>query len=81
MAVKLTLVPAQSAPAGSAVITTEQGTFVPTVIVIAFETAGFPVTQAASEISVQRTTSLFARLVVVKVLLFVPAPVPFTVHW
>ena len=44
--------------------------------------AGFPVAQGvALEIRVTATTSLFNRLLVVKVELFVPVFIPFMVHW
>jgi hypothetical protein len=52
-----------------------------TTIVIALEVAGLPVTQLAFEVITQVTTSLFARLMDVKVLLFVPEFVPLTFHW
>ena len=51
-----------------------------TTIVIALEVAGLPVTQFAFEVITQVTTSLFAGVVDVKVLLFVPVFVPFTFH-
>ena len=47
VAVKVTLVPAQIVPAGLAAMLTLAATFALTVIVIIFEVAGLPVTQAA----------------------------------
>ena len=52
-----------------------------TTIVIAFDVAGFPVTQLAFDVITQVTTSLFASVVDVKALLFVPTFVPLIFHW
>ena len=53
-----------------------------TVITRLLLVAGLPVAQGvALEVTITATTSLFKRLLVVKVELLVPAFTPFTVHW
>ena len=51
-----------------------------TVIVIALEVAGFPVTQITFEVITQVTIFPLLRVDVVKVVLLVPAFEPFTFH-
>jgi hypothetical protein len=75
VAVKVTLVPGQIAPTGKAAMLTLAGSAELTTMVTALEVAGDPVAQVAFEVITHVTTSLFARVVEVKV-----APVPeFTV--
>lgn len=52
-----------------------------TVIVTVFEVTVDEVTQAAFEANTQLTTSLFDKVVVVYVVLFVPTFPPLTFHW
>jgi hypothetical protein len=56
-------------------------TVVEMVMVIAFDVAGDPDTHPADEVISTVTTSPLASVVLVKVLLLVPAGVPFTIHW
>jgi hypothetical protein len=56
------------------------GKFGFTVMVMAFEVAGFPVGQVALEVSTQVTTFPFAKATLVYVLLFVPTGVASTYH-
>jgi hypothetical protein len=51
-----------------------------TVMVTAFDVAGFPVTQLALDVRIQVITSLLARLLLEYVELFVPILVPFIFH-
>jgi hypothetical protein len=79
-AVNVTLVPAHIVPALDAMLTVGAiAAF--TVICTAFELALAEVKQAAFEVKRTVTISLFNKLVVVKVALFVPADKPFTAHW
>ena len=80
VAVKVTEVPAQMVPAGEAAMLTLTGLSGFTVMVIAFEAAGLPLTQAISEVIVQVTTSLLFNAPVVNVALLNPAGVPLTNH-
>ena len=81
VAVKVTLVPAQIAPEGTAAMPTLTGKLGLTVMVIAFEVAGFPVGQVAFEVRMHLTTSLFASVVIVNAELLLPEFTPFTCHW
>jgi hypothetical protein len=65
---------------GAAVMLTLAATFGFTVIVTVFEVAGDPVTQAAFEVTTQKTASLLARVAEVKVALFVPTFAEPTFH-
>ena len=67
------------APAGTAAILTLTGKFGFTVMLMALEVAGLPVAQRAFEVRIHVTTSLVAKVVLVKV---APAPttVLFTFH-
>ncbi len=81
VAVNVTLVPAQIVVA-DADTDTLAGRFGLTVIVTPLEVAGEPVKHGlALDVSSTVTTSLLFSVVVVNVLLFVPAFVPFTFHW
>ena len=80
VAVKVTLVPEQIAPAGTDAMLTLTGKFGFTVMLIAFEVAGLPVGQVAFDVSIQVTISLFASAAFVYVGLFAPTFVPFTFH-
>ena len=80
VAVKVTLVPEQIAPAGTAAMLTLTGKFGFTVMVIVFEVAGFPVTQVAFDVNTQVTRSPFTNTALVYVGLFAPTFVPFTFH-
>ena len=51
-----------------------------TVMVIPFDVAGLPVAQVADEVITTVTISLLARVVELKVALFVPAFTPLTFH-
>ena len=81
VAVNVTLVPEQIAPAGTAAILTLTGKFGFTVMVIAFEVAGLPVGQVAFEVSTHVTISLFDSAAFVYVVLLLPTLVPFSFHW
>ena len=59
-AVKVTDVPAQTAPEGIAVMLTLTGRFGLTVILIAFEVAGLPVAHVAFDMRIQVMMSPFA---------------------
>ena len=63
VAVKVTEVPAQIAPDGTAAILTLAGRFALTVIVIPVEVAGLPVAQDRVEVITTVITSLFVRVV------------------
>jgi hypothetical protein len=81
-AVKVTDAPAQIAPAGEADILTPAGRAGLTTIDIPVEMAGDPLRHGvAFEVITTVTTSLLLRTDDVKVLLLVPAFVPFTFHW
>jgi hypothetical protein len=60
VAVKVTDVPAQIAPAGTAAMLTLAVTTVLTIIVIEFDVAGFPVGHVTFEVNTHVTTSLLA---------------------
>jgi hypothetical protein len=81
VAVKVTELPAQIAPGGDADIFTLAGSTGFTVMVIGLDVAGFPETQVKDDVITTVTTSLFARVVLVKVGLFVPRFDPLTFHW
>ena len=83
VAVNVTLVPAQIAPEGLAIILTLAGKFGFTVIIIALLEAGEPVKHGlAFEVITTVTESLFAKVVVVKVAAVCPDTfTPFTCHW
>ena len=72
VAVKVTELPAQIAPEGDAAILTLAGNTGFTVIVIGLEVAGFPDAQVKDDVITTVTASLLARVVLVKVGLFVP---------
>jgi hypothetical protein len=78
--VKVTGVPAQTAPAGFAVIDTLAGSAGFTVIVRGFEVAGLPVTHASDEVILTVTISLLLRAEVIYVGLLVPTTLPFKLH-
>ena len=78
---KVTLVPAHIAPEGAAAMLTLTGRLGLTVMVIVFDVAGFPVGQVALEVRIHLTTSVFARVVLVNVVLLDPEFTPFTCHW
>ena len=63
VAVKVTDVPEQIAPKGTAAILTLAGRFALTVIVIPVEVAGLPVAQDRVEVITTVITSLFVRVV------------------
>ena len=77
---KVTELPTQIAPEGEADILTLAGSTGFTVIVIGFDVAGFPDTQVKEDVITTVTTSLFASVLVVKAVLFVPWFDPFTFH-
>ena len=77
---KVTELPAHIAPGGEADILTLTGSAVFTVIVIGLEVAGLPDTQDNEDVITTVTTSLFASVLVVKAVLFVPWFDPFTFH-
>ena len=77
---KVTELPAQIASEGEADILTLAGSTGFTVIVIGFDVAGFPDTQVKEDVITTVTTSLFASVLVVKAVLFVPWFDPFTFH-
>ena len=80
VAVNVTLVPAQIVPAGLAAMLTLTGKFGLTVMVMLLDVAGFPVAQVALDVKTHVTTSPLFNVVVVNVVAFVPAFVPFTFH-
>ena len=63
VAVKVTEVPAQIAPEGTAAIFTLAGRFGLTIIVIALDVAGLPVAQVAVEVISTVITSPLAKVV------------------
>jgi hypothetical protein len=67
-------------PAGEAAMVTLTGLSGFTVMVIALDVAGLPLTQTISEVMAQVTTSPLTMLFVVKVALLNPAGVPLTNH-
>ena len=79
VAVNVTELPEQTGFEEAATLTLT-GKFGFTVMLIEFEVAGLPVAQEAFEVRTHVTALLFAKVVVVKVLLLVPALVPFTFH-
>jgi hypothetical protein len=79
--VKVTELPAQIAPEGEADILTLAGNTGFTVCVIVLDVAGFPDTQVKEDVITTVTTSLFASVLVVKAVLFVPRFDPLTFHW
>jgi hypothetical protein len=82
VAVNVTLVPAQMVLSTSLeTILTVAGKLGFTIIVTALLVAGLPVAHVAAEVMRTVTTSLFARVFVEKVLLFVPTLDPFILHW
>jgi uncharacterized protein YodC (DUF2158 family) len=82
VAVKVTDVPAQIAPDGDAATLTLAGRSGLTVIVMVFEVAGDPFRHGvAFDVISTVTISPLTSAVDVKVLLLVPAFVPFTFHW
>ena len=81
VAVKVTLVPAQMAPAGFDVILTLAATGAFTVIVMLFDVTG-PVAQLEFDVITQVITSLLARAVLEYVEFVAPEIfVPFFFHW
>ena len=62
IAVNVTLVPAQIAPTGSALMLTPAATDEVTLIVMVFEVAGDPVAQVAFEVRTHVTTSLLLKV-------------------
>ncbi len=80
VAVKLTDVPEQIVVVDE-LTDTLAAKFGLTVMVILFELAGEPVAQVAFEVITALTTSLFAKLLLVYVLLLVPTLLPFNFHW
>jgi hypothetical protein len=79
VAVNVTLVPEQIVVADAPIFTLA-GKLGFTVIVTALLVAGLPVAHVAFEVITTVTTSLFANVFVVNVLLLVPALDPFTFH-
>ena len=79
VAVNVTLVPAQTIPAGFAAILTAGTKLVVTTIVIVFEVAVGGAAQVALEVIITVTASLLFNVVEVNVAP-VPALVPFTCH-
>ena len=79
MAVNVTLVPEQIAPAGLAEIFTLAGRFGFTTIVTAGDVAGLPVAQSALDVRMQVTLSPLLSVVLVNI---TPTPelLPFTCH-
>jgi hypothetical protein len=81
VAVKVTLVPEQIVLPGFADILTLAVTFVFTIIVIAFDVAGLPVTQFALDVITHVITFPFNKEEVVYVVLLVPTFVDPFFHW
>ena len=80
VAVKVTLVPGHIVVADAAILT-PTGKLGFTVMVVPALVAGFPVAQGvAFEVRITFTISLFAKVVVVNVLLLLPAFELFTCH-
>jgi len=67
-------------PAGDAAMVALTGNDGLTIIEIALETAGLPLTQVAFELSEQVTRSPLLSVLEVKVALFAPAAIPLTNH-
>jgi hypothetical protein len=80
VAVKVTLVPEQIVVAVADMLTLAV-TLLFTVIVIAFEVAGLPLTQLALEVIMQVMTSPLTRALLLYVELLVPTLLPFFFHW
>lgn len=81
-AVNVTLVPVQTAPAGLAAIDTLAATPELTIIAIASDVAGDPVTQPALLVIPQVIISLLIKVVEVYVALVAPEILlPFFLHW
>ena len=80
MAIYVTGVPAQTAPAGVAEILKLTGRFGLTVIVMVFDVAGLPVGQVAFELMIEVTMSPLTGEYV-KEGAFVPASILLTFHW
>lgn len=81
VAVNVTLVPAQTIPAGEAAMLTEAGDTVVMLTVIPVAVAVAGLAQATPEVIIQLTTSRFDKPLLVKVGLLVPAFTPLTCHW
>ena len=83
VAVNVTLVPAQIVCAPDVIaILTLAGKFGLTVILMLLDVAGEPVRHGvALLVKITVTASVFTKVVVVKLALFVPAFTPFTFHW
>jgi hypothetical protein len=81
VAVKVTLVPEQIAPAGTAAILTLTGNIGLTVIVTILEVAGLPVGHVTFDVKTQVTRSPLTNVVLVKVALLTPTFEPFSFHW
>lgn len=80
VAVKVTVCPAQIVALFDAILTVGV-TGAVVVMVIAFETTVVKFKQLALDVNWQVTISLLLKLLAIKVLLFVPALLPFTFHW
>ena len=80
VAVKVTVCPAQIVEL-FAVMLTDGVTGVEVVMVTKFDTTVAKFKQLAFDVNWQSTTSLLLKLLAIKVLLFVPALLPFTSHW
>lgn len=80
VAVKVTFAPAQIVVAVDDILTLT-GKFGLTVMVIPALVAGLLVAQVALDVNTTVTTWPFVSVLDVKVLLFVPALIPFTFHW
>jgi hypothetical protein len=81
VAVNVTLVPAQIAPAGTAETLTLTGKLGLTVIVTVLDVAGLPVAHVALDVNTHVTMSPLARAAFVYVVLFAPTFVPLSFHW
>jgi hypothetical protein len=81
MAVKVTGLPAQIEFPGLALMVTDEGTVVVTLIPILLEMAGDPETQLAFEVITQVIVSPLFRAELENELPPVPTLVPFTFHW
>ena len=80
VAVNVTLVPAQTAPEGTAAMLTLTGKLGFTVMVIVLEVAGLPVGQVMLEVRMHFTASPLFRVALENVLLLLPEFTPFTCH-
>jgi hypothetical protein len=82
VAVKVTEVPAQIAPEGTAAMLTLAGRFGLTVIVIVFDVAGLPVAQVAFDVITTVIASVLASVVDVYVTpVCPPIAIPPFIHW